>query len=69
MDPCTVRRQARTISGHRLKTPRAAAIAGIVFSVLLLIIFGLLRLSVPADPMSMAPGWIEVRILLPSHCS
>jgi hypothetical protein len=34
-----------------LKTPRAAAIAGIIFSILLLIIFWLLRVSVPADPM------------------
>jgi hypothetical protein len=34
-----------------LKTPRAAATAGIIFSILLLIIFWLLRVSVPVDPM------------------
>jgi len=35
----------------RLKTPRAAAIAGIVFSVLLTTIFWLFRSTVPADPL------------------
>src|SRR5262245_47131898 len=39
------------------KTPRAAAIAGIVFSVLLFTIFWLLRRSIPADPLE--PGaWL-----------
>ena len=33
-----------------LRTPRAAAFAGIIFSVLLFAVFGLMRLSVPADP-------------------
>ena len=33
-----------------LRTPRAAAVAGILFSVLLLAVFWLMRLSVPADP-------------------
>jgi MFS family permease len=33
-----------------LKTPRAAAIAGLLFSVLVIAIFLLVRLSVPADP-------------------
>ena len=41
----------------RLKTPKAAAIAGIAFSVLLITVFGLLRRSVPADPLD--PGtWL-----------
>ena len=41
-----------------LRTPKAAAIAGIVFSVLLIIIFWLLRSSVPADPLE--PGaWLD----------
>jgi hypothetical protein len=41
----------------RLKTPKAAAIAGIAFSVLLIAIFWLLRRSVPADPLD--PGmWL-----------
>jgi hypothetical protein len=34
-----------------LKTPKAAAIAGIVFSVLMVLIFWLLRRSIPADPL------------------
>jgi MFS family permease len=34
----------------QLRTPRAAAIAGVVFSVLLLAVYWLMRLSVPADP-------------------
>ncbi len=34
----------------RLKTPRAAAIAGIVFSVLFIAAFSMLRISVPSDP-------------------
>jgi len=41
----------------QLKTPRAAAIAGIVFSLLLLLILWLLRTSIPADPLE--PGaWL-----------
>ena len=34
----------------RLKTPRAAAIAGILFSALFIAAFSLLRISVPSDP-------------------
>jgi hypothetical protein len=34
----------------RLKTPRAAAIAGILFSVLFIAAFSLLRISLPSDP-------------------
>jgi len=33
-----------------LRTPRAAAFAGIIFSVLWVAVFGLMRLSVPSDP-------------------
>jgi hypothetical protein len=40
-----------------LKTPKAAAIAGIVFSLLLVLILWLLRTSIPADPLE--PGaWL-----------
>src|SRR5262249_44111919 len=39
------------VTRANLKTPRAAAIAGIVFSVLLIAIFWLFRTSVPADPL------------------
>ncbi len=34
----------------KLKTPRAAAIAGIIFSVLFVAAFSMLRISVPSDP-------------------
>jgi hypothetical protein len=41
-----------------LKTPKAAAIAGMLFSVLLIAVFWLLRTSIPADPQ--APGsWLR----------
>src|SRR6516165_8756943 len=42
----------------RLKTPRAAAIAGILFSVLLIAVLVLFRLSVRADPLE-AGGWLK----------
>ena len=42
--------QEITLIRARLKTPRAAAFAGILFSVLLIIILVLLRLNIPADP-------------------
>ncbi len=38
------------LTRHDLKTPKAAAIAGMLFSVLLLTVFVLLRIAVPADP-------------------
>ena len=34
----------------RLTTPRPAAVAGILFSVLLIVSLVLIRLSIPADP-------------------
>ncbi len=41
-----------------MRTPRAAAIAGILFSALLLVVFGLMRASVPHDPLE--PGaWLK----------
>jgi hypothetical protein len=44
--------------GTNLKTPKAAAIAGILFCVLLLAVFWLLRISVPTDPLE--PGeWLR----------
>jgi hypothetical protein len=42
----------------QLRTPRAAAIAGVLFSVLLLAVFWLMRLSVPADPHEPG-GWLK----------
>lgn len=42
----------------QLRTPRAAAVAGILFSVLLFAVFWLMRLSIPGDPFE--PGaWLE----------
>jgi hypothetical protein len=47
-----------TLTRANLKTPRAAAIAGIIFSVLLLGVLWLLRISVPDDPRE--PGaWLN----------
>lgn len=40
----------KPLTDDRLKTPRAAAVAGIVFSVLFIISLVLTRTSVPADP-------------------
>jgi hypothetical protein len=40
------------VTNTGLRTPKAAAIAGIVFSILLLTAFGLLRISMPADPLA-----------------
>jgi hypothetical protein len=40
-----------------LKTPKSAAVAGIVFSLLMFAIFGLLRHSIPADPLE-SGAWL-----------
>jgi hypothetical protein len=54
------RMQQDNLTKTNLRTPKAAAIAGIVFSILLLASFGLLRLSIPADPL--APStWLSGR--------
>jgi len=46
---------------QRMRTPRAAAIAGIIFSVLLITSILLIRLSVPADPFE--PGvWLKTSL-------
>jgi len=50
--------QDKTLTHAPLRTPKAAAIAGIIFSILLIVIFGLLRISVPTDPNE--PGsWLK----------
>ena len=50
--------QDLTLRTATLRTPTAAAVAGILFSVLLAIAFVLLRISVPADPLE--PGaWLR----------
>jgi hypothetical protein len=48
-----------TITKSRATTPRAAAIAGILFSVLLLTSLVLVRISVPAEPQE-AGAWLTV---------
>jgi hypothetical protein len=48
--------QVRLTRAH-LRTPRAAGVAGILFSALLFAVFGLMRLSIPGDPFE--PGaWL-----------
>ena len=50
--------QEGALTGVGLRTPKAAAIAGIIFSILLIIIFWLLRSALPANPME--PGaWLN----------
>jgi hypothetical protein len=49
--------ETNALTHAQLKTPRAAAIAGIVFSVLLLVILWLVGRSVPADPLDTG-AWI-----------
>jgi hypothetical protein len=46
-----------TLTRSSLRTPKAAAVAGIVFSVLLMLVLGLFRLSVPADPLD-SGAWL-----------
>ena len=49
--------EEETAMYSHLRTPRAAAVAGIVFSILLVVIFWVFRSAVPADPMD--PGtWL-----------
>jgi hypothetical protein len=49
-----------SLTSVRLKAPRAAAIAGILFSILLITGVVLLRLSVPDDPLE-AGAWLRTR--------
>ena len=49
-----------TSTAERLRAPRAAAIAGILFSVLLIASILLLRQAVPADPLE-AGAWLQTR--------
>jgi len=46
------------LSRARLRTPHAAAVAGILFSVPLIYSLWLLQFSIPADPME-AGTWVE----------
>ena len=50
--------QTGFLTRPNLKTPKAAAIAGMVFSILVIAVFWLLRTSIPADPQE--PGsWLN----------
>ena len=46
-----------TLIHARLRTPKAAALAGIAFSLLMFTIFGLLRRSIPVDPLE-SGAWL-----------
>lgn len=48
-------------TAKRLRTPRAAAIAGILFAVLLIIVLTLLLSSVPKDPLEQG-AWLSVSV-------
>jgi hypothetical protein len=50
--------QEKSIIQARATTPRAAAIAGILFSILLIVSLALVRISVPADPQD-AGAWLS----------
>ncbi len=56
----TVPAAGTSIVGTRLRTPRAAAVAGIVFSILLTLSFWLLRFSIPSDPLEVG-DWLKTR--------
>jgi hypothetical protein len=49
--------ETATLTRSSLRTPKAAAVAGIIFSVLLVAALGLFRLSVPADPLD-SGAWL-----------
>src|SRR5215471_11459134 len=50
--------QDERLIDRRLTTPRAAAIAGILFAVLLISSMVLIRISIPADPLE-AGSWLQ----------
>jgi hypothetical protein len=60
--------QQMDLSRSRLTTPRAAAVAGILFSLLYLVVIVLLRTSVPENPQDMGDwlttGWRTVNLAL-----
>jgi hypothetical protein len=60
--------QEGTLTRARLKTPRAAAMAGIVFSILLITSLVLIRISVPANPEDagtwLSSGWKTISLAL-----
>ncbi|MGD8472690.1 MAG: hypothetical protein PVH95_02325 [Anaerolineae bacterium] len=53
-------KDVRSLTDRRLTTPRAAAVAGILFSLLLSAAYVLIRISIPADPAD-GGAWLEER--------
>jgi len=53
-----VSEEVRPLTDRRLKTPRAAAVAGILFALLLGIAYILIRVSIPPDPAD-GGAWLE----------
>lgn len=49
-----------SLTAAHLRAPRAAAVAGILFAVLLMTSFLLIRLAIPADPLE-AGAWLKTR--------
>src|SRR5829696_7969607 len=47
-----------SLARAELRTPKAAAIAGVIFSTLLILIFVLMRSAVPADPREQG-AWLK----------
>ncbi len=52
--------ESHALTRAQLKTPKAAAIAGIVFSVLLIAIIVMIRRSIPADPLDQG-AWLVTK--------
>ena len=50
--------EIRPLTDLRLRTPRAAAVAGILFAVLLTSAYALIRVSIPPDPAD-GGAWLE----------
>src|SRR3974390_829383 len=51
-------RQERSLTRATLRTPKAAAVAGIAFCILLIVIMWLLKRSMPGNPLD-AGGWVS----------
>jgi hypothetical protein len=47
------------LTQQRLRSPRSAAIAGLIFSVLLGVIIIVIQISFPADPVDFSGDWLE----------
>ena len=49
---------AAAVTAHRVRTPRAAAVAGIIFAVLAIVLMAMLQTALPSDPPS-DPRWLS----------